>query len=114
MPEHIEREKALKLIESAETWGWSNNTLYDEMKNLPTADVAPVVHGKWESGNPICPICGNDKFKGLDADIWADWMPPFCPNCGAKMDLKEDKECLNLSNNCFVIMSMKQSKSMDF
>ena len=25
MPEHIEREKALKLIESAETWGWSNS-----------------------------------------------------------------------------------------
>lgn len=86
MPEHIEREKALKLIESAETWGWSNNTLYDEMKNLPTADVAPVVHGKWEPGNPICPVCGNNKFKGLDADIWADWMPPFCPNCGATMN----------------------------
>lgn len=87
MPEYIEKEKALKLIESAETWGWSNNTLYDEMKNLPAADVAPVVHGKWEPGNPICPVCGNNKFKGLDADVWADWMPPFCPNCGARCDV---------------------------
>lgn len=49
--------------------------------------VAPVVHGQWEPGNPICPVCGEDKFKDLDADIWCDWLPPFCPNCGAKMDL---------------------------
>ena len=41
--------------------------------------------GGWEPGNPICPICGKDKFDGLDADIWADWMPNFCPHCGAPM-----------------------------
>ena len=50
------------------------------------ADVVPVRHGRWEPGNPICPVCGGDKFKDLDADIWCDWLPPFCPNCGAKMD----------------------------
>lgn len=49
-------------------------------------DPAAVVHGRWENGNPICPVCGEDKFKDLDADIWCDWLPPFCPNCGAKMD----------------------------
>lgn len=49
------------------------------------SDVAPVVHGRWENGNPICPICGEDKFKDLDADIWCDWQPDYCPNCGAKM-----------------------------
>ena len=56
--------------------------------DLPTADVAPVRHGRWENGNPICPVCGGDKFKDLDADIWCDWKPAFCPNCGAKMDLE--------------------------
>lgn len=65
---------------------------YKELIEAKSADVAPVVHGKWESGNPICPVCGNDKFKELDADIWADWMPLFCPNCGAKMDLEEDEQ----------------------
>ena len=50
------------------------------------ADVAPVRHGRWEPGNPICPVCGGNKFKDLDADIWCDWQPDFCPNCGAKMD----------------------------
>ena len=52
---------------------------------IPAADVAPVRHGRWECGKP-CPVCGENRFKGLDADIWADWEPPYCPNCGAKMD----------------------------
>lgn len=64
---------------------------FDEMiEELPAADVTPVRHGRWENGNPICPVCGGDKFKDLDADIWCDWQPAFCPNCGAKMDLEED------------------------
>ena len=54
--------------------------------DFPTADVEPVRHGRWENGNPICPVCGKDKFKDLDADIWCDWQPVFCPNCGARMD----------------------------
>lgn len=56
------------------------------VNDIPAADVVSVVHGLWENGNPICPVCGEDKFKDLDADIWCDWLPPFCPNCGAKMD----------------------------
>lgn len=47
--------------------------------------VDKVWRGEWEPGNPICPICGKNKFDGLDADIWADWMPNFCPHCGAPM-----------------------------
>lgn len=87
MSEYIKREQVLKLLESAQAWNWSMNTLYDEIQALPAEDVVPVVHGKWEPGNPICPVCGNNKFKGLDADVWADWMPPFCPNCGARCDV---------------------------
>ena len=59
------------------------------IKKIPKGiivDVAPVRHGRWEPGNPICPVCGGNKFKDLDADIWCDWQPDFCPNCGAKMD----------------------------
>lgn len=41
--------------------------------------------GRWASPKGKCPVCGEDKFKDLDADIWADWNPPFCPNCGADM-----------------------------
>ena len=104
MPEHIEREKALKLIESAETWGWSNNTLYDEMKNLPTADVAPVVHGKnLTECNPvdefICSHCGaifrDVALCKIDEDSGDESYYEFefklCPRCGMKVDLEDDK-----------------------
>ena len=47
--------------------------------------VEKVWRGKWTPGDPICPVCEKNKFDGLDADIWADWMPSFCPNCGAPM-----------------------------
>ena len=53
---------------------------------MPAADVSPVSHGRWNDGDPYCPICRKDKFRGLDADVWADWKPDYCPNCGAKMD----------------------------
>ncbi len=56
--------------------------------DAPTIDAVPVVRGEWEPANPICPVCGEDKFKGLDADIWSDWTPAYCPNCGAKMEVE--------------------------
>ena len=59
--------------------------ILDEIEAIPSADVAPVRHGRWKCNKP-CPVCGVDRFEGLDADIWADWEPPYCPNCGAKMD----------------------------
>lgn len=58
----------------------------EAINGIPSADVAPVRHEHWEPGNPICSVCGENKFKDLDADIWCDWLPDFCPNCGAKMD----------------------------
>lgn len=100
MPEYIEKEKALKLIESAETWGWSNNTLYDEMKNLPAADAEPVVHAKWiylgEGGDFNWQIDG----RGQSWDIWecsnckckscGSPKPKRCPHCDAKMSVEEN------------------------
>ena len=97
MAEYIEREalmRRIKEIHCAECDSyhgvrcracWVDDTL-DYIDSEPAADVAPVVHGQWEPGNPICPVCGGNKFKDLDADIWCDWQPDFCPNCGAKMD----------------------------
>lgn len=55
------------------------------LRPITREQVERVWRGEWEPGNPICPICGKNKFDGLDADIWADWMPNFCPHCGAPM-----------------------------
>ena len=68
--------------------------------------VEKVWRGGWEPGNPICPICGKGKFDGLDADIWADWMPNFCPHCGSPMTdeavemVMERLEALHEDNSC--------------
>lgn len=92
--EYISREKTLALLNSlgSRDYRREKGTIQDAIKMIssaaytPAADVAEVVYGKWENGNPICPVCGENKFKDLDADIWCDWQPDFCPNCGAKMD----------------------------
>ncbi len=96
MSEYIKYKDALELIESAQAWGWSISMLYDEVQALPVADVAPVVHGRWEGwitpafyglddfGEPIyrdatfyrCSICGRKSAI----------KEKFCPSCGAMMD----------------------------
>lgn len=89
MPDgYISLEAALKDFEScnAENSRWTPQRVKTLLLRQPAADVAEVVHGQWENGNPICPVCGGNKFRDLDADIWCDWQPDFCPNCGAKMD----------------------------
>ena len=84
MAEYIEREKVLSKAAPVEGCFSDMISAYDVVM-LPAADVVLVRHGRWKCNKP-CPVCGGDRFKGLDADIWADWEPPYCPNCGAKMD----------------------------
>lgn len=52
--------------------------------SLPAADVAPVMHSKWEltgknhTGPAKCQKCGFLTYDGGS----------YCPSCGAKMDLE--------------------------
>ena len=52
------------------------------LRELPAADVAPVVHSEWGInfvGNfPYCENCGKKPKNGM--------LTKFCPNCGSKMD----------------------------
>ena len=62
-------------------------TVLEYAENLPAADVAPVVHGRWISKNPhgyewtfVCSNCGYvDGYHFNDRHN-------YCPNCGAKME----------------------------
>ena len=87
MAEYIEREAAIRALlnDAPEQVSYSREDAADCIRYMDAADVAPVRQGKWKCNKP-CPVCGGDRFDGLDADIWADWEPPYCPNCGAKMD----------------------------
>lgn len=60
-------------------------TIRREIINSPTADVAPVVHGRWikdESGVIFCSECGEEHE-------WEDYRATYCDTCGAKMDGKK-------------------------
>ena len=90
MDEYIKREDLLELYRMDDPVLNENGhvplpVIRQNIMDIPAADVAPVRHGRWKCNKP-CPVCGGDRFEGLDADIWADWEPPYCPNCGAKMD----------------------------
>ena len=55
------------------------------LHDMPTADVAPVVHGRWETNSDrpdslICSICK------CGFDMWKHDPHNYCSNCGAKMD----------------------------
>lgn len=91
MADYIDREKIFSIWRSMPAPA-SVTSLAAAISQTPAADVAPVRHGRWEPGNPICPVCGENKFKDLDADVWADWQPKFCPNCGALMDKEGEHE----------------------
>ena len=90
MAEYIEREESIEAIMSETPDAHYPQWYADKIKDIPAADVAPVRHGRWKCNKP-CPVCGGDRFDGLDADIWADWEPPYCPNCGCLMDGGDDE-----------------------
>lgn len=67
---------------------WVDDML-DEVDCFRPADVAPVVHGRWDE-NGYCTNCGKH------APFWpvssCYYESPYCQNCGAKMDEEEENK----------------------
>ena len=63
-----------------------------DIENFPNADVAPVRHGHWiDKGEyGVCTECGGRSGTQYDGVEPIPLMMQFCPNCGAKMDEKEE------------------------
>ena len=61
-----------------------------EIKSIPTADVAPVVHGRWIEDHDYikCPVCGVMVMQDFVFFDLGEWN--YCPNCGARMDEEEE------------------------
>lgn len=61
--------------------------IQDFLDDIPTADVTPVRHGRWEHNQRYVSakyvICSECKYS---ATFKRHKMPLFCPNCWAKMD----------------------------
>ena len=116
MAEYIDREELVRQIicsmgefigapddvqKHDEQCNYAINVIEDSI----VADVAPVVHGRWDDEHK-CTVCHNEAFYKIsnirpdyDYDweenlvetgdyIWdTEWIETaYCPNCGAKMD----------------------------
>lgn len=90
--EYIEREALLDQDFTYKCINIDDISVVEKLiKNVPAADVAPVVHGKWI---PIrtetfiyvekCSECSYVEEYNINPDKGIS--PNFCPNCGAKMD----------------------------
>lgn len=58
-------------------------------------DFEPVRHGRWQSiiGSMMtCPYCGISIDVNITDSYFDNYteLPNYCPNCGAKMDGKEE------------------------
>ena len=97
MTEYIKREYAVDAVAdvyyNTPDINLSCEKFEEAILKIQAADVAPVVHGRWISKNPhgyewifVCSNCGYvDGYPFNDRHN-------YCPNCGAKMDEKEDTQ----------------------
>ena len=86
MAEYIEREALLEKLAERDLCLCVSES---DIKDIPAADVAPVVHGRWEVSDTPC-----ERFKCSECgggcwyyDYQGDVAKSrYCPSCGAKMD----------------------------
>lgn len=89
MAEYIQRSyiRKMAMFEMAYTMETETDAavVLRMIDDAPAADVAPVVHGRWEkhyrSGTPVA-----EGYVSTCCDMWNKSKRNYCPNCGAKMD----------------------------
>lgn len=98
MAEYINREEAIKELRevyeneyptaSGDFDEYASHDVPNVLRNIPTADVQPVKHGRWiiaddvEHFIAVCSECGRTEDSRAIKDM------PYC-HCGARM-MKED------------------------
>lgn len=97
MAEYIEREYLLDLYKGFDTPEYEKLSVpcpvvYQNVLDVPAADVVPVRHGRW-----IQHYVGQERTPwGSDCSVCGEWLVidrlvmqekyHYCPNCCAKME----------------------------
>ena len=89
MGEYIKREALVHRLKSPYLFNITQR-IFDIISEIPTADVAPVVHARWiyveetlaTSSGWCCSACRRPRWLSPDVPE----VFKYCPNCGAKMD----------------------------
>ena len=85
MSDYIKREDALEQFDYYDLGEYLTTQIRGMLMDIPSADVAPVRHGRWEVVDAEEPRrYGCSECKRLS---WH--MDNYCPSCGARMDAKE-------------------------
>lgn len=98
MAEYIEREAAIKAVlrmrrpENSVAQNRMLSIIQIDMLKLPTADVAPVVHGQWDDSGRYTFPGGSTAVRCTECGCALtvsefrlnNWN--YCPVCGTKMD----------------------------
>lgn len=93
MAECIERKAFIEAVKDIPMWG-SVAVMFAD--SIPTADVVPVVHGRWELVRKgdwlsvfVCSVCGRREtiaeIPSYNSQLEMSKKYPYC-HCGAKMD----------------------------
>lgn len=97
MAEYITKESAIEVFEWGDAdvieeygdgcnFGFSRGLIKSTINAIPAADVAPVAHGRWIATHDEFCSCSLCKYP-----VHAAWSQTnYCPNCGAKMNEKEE------------------------
>ena len=104
MADYIRREDALFALRKAERGGSMTaltrlERAYAEIREMPAADVAEVVHGQWymlddcANAGVYCSDCGRRVHR--EEFVYKKLRSKYCPHCGAKMDggFDDGKRC---------------------
>lgn len=87
MTEYIKREDALEQFDYYDLGEYLTTQIRGMLMDVPSADVAPVRHGRW-----VVIDAEEPRRYGCSECKRLSWhMENYCPNCGARMDGEDDE-----------------------
>jgi hypothetical protein len=95
MTDYIKREDALEQFDYYDLGEYLTTQIRDMLMDIPSADVAPVRHGRWDTNEDNRIVCSECKhgapymYKISDKLIMQE-LTDYCPYCGAFMDKEVD------------------------